>query len=175
MLPAKRSGRWLARKECLLGICLRCLGSTMENSKVKIAKAAFSTLTAFHPLSGKLLQAVRYKTIHGSLTAGILGFGSRALPRWWPTKMMTRSDISIAELGPDASDLIIDASRTEPWAGLLAKPFFWGWIALNQQGYLDGILIIFDGVIPQVLRTVAASSNKVCNRWRGSAQLFLEV
>jgi hypothetical protein len=36
---------------------------------------------------------------------------------------------------------------------------------VNQQGYLDGVLLSFGGVIPQLLITVVASSlktRKVC-------------
>jgi hypothetical protein len=52
----------------------------------------------------------------------------------------------------------LDASGSELWKDLIGKPFGWGWVTINQQGYCDGVLLSFDGIIPQVLLTVVASS-----------------
>jgi Family of unknown function (DUF6334) len=41
------------------------------------------------------------------------------------------------------------------WTGLR-----WGWITINQQDALDGILISFGGISPQVMLNVIASSIK---------------
>jgi hypothetical protein len=42
----------------------------------------------------------------------------------------------------------IDASPCEPWSGLIGEPFGWGWITINQQDALDGILLSFRGITP---------------------------
>ena len=54
-----------------------------------------------------------------------------------------------------------DASRFEPWNDLIGKPFGWGWVTVNKQGYCDGLLLSFDGIVPQVVLDVIASSIKV--------------
>lgn len=52
----------------------------------------------------------------------------------------------------------IDASHSEPWSGFIGEPFGWGWITINQQDALDGILLSFGGITPQVMLNVMASS-----------------
>jgi len=52
----------------------------------------------------------------------------------------------------------IDASQFEPWSGFIGKPFGWGWVTINQQDALDGVLLSFDGIIPQLMLNVMASS-----------------
>jgi hypothetical protein len=55
----------------------------------------------------------------------------------------------------------IDATESQPWKFLLGKPFGWGWITVNQQGYCDGVLLTFNGIQPQLLLTVGASAVSV--------------
>jgi hypothetical protein len=45
-----------------------------------------------------------------------------------------------------------------PWAKWVDKPCGWTWLAVNQQGYWDTVLISFDAVVPNVLLNVMASS-----------------
>jgi hypothetical protein len=52
----------------------------------------------------------------------------------------------------------ICASSSQPWNGLIGEPFGWGWITINQQDALDGILLSFGGLAPQVMLNVMASS-----------------
>jgi hypothetical protein len=49
-----------------------------------------------------------------------------------------------------------------PWSRFLNKECGWTWLAVNQQGYWDTILISFDAVIPNILLNVMASSIYVC-------------
>jgi hypothetical protein len=51
--------------------------------------------------------------------------------------------------------------RTAIWQPLVGKPFGWGWVTVNQQGYCDGALLSFDGITPSVLLGVIASSIEV--------------
>jgi hypothetical protein len=60
----------------------------------------------------------------------------------------------------DASGLV-QADATAPWSSLIGRPFGWGWIVINQQGYQDGVLLSFDGLHPTVLLVAAASSLRV--------------
>lgn len=52
------------------------------------------------------------------------------------------------------------ASGSEPWIGVIGKPFGWGWLTINHLDALDGILMSFSGNTPQVLLTVVGSSIK---------------
>jgi Family of unknown function (DUF6334) len=45
-----------------------------------------------------------------------------------------------------------------PWRQYLNKECGWTWLAINQQGYWDTILISFDAVVPNILLNVMASS-----------------
>jgi hypothetical protein len=47
---------------------------------------------------------------------------------------------------------------TDPWAPFLNESCGWTWLAVNQQGYWDTVLISFDAVIPNVLLNAMASS-----------------
>jgi len=48
-----------------------------------------------------------------------------------------------------------------PWAMFMGKPFGWGWVAINQQGYCDSILFSFNDAYPQLALTVVASEIKI--------------
>jgi len=43
----------------------------------------------------------------------------------------------------------------------MEKSFGWGWLTINQQGYIDGDMLSFAGITPRLLITVVASSLKV--------------
>jgi hypothetical protein len=52
-------------------------------------------------------------------------------------------------------------SSAAVWHQFIGKPFGWGWVAVNQQGYCDGVLLSFDGVTPNLFLEVIASSISV--------------
>jgi hypothetical protein len=45
-----------------------------------------------------------------------------------------------------------------PWNKYVGKECGWTWLAWNQQGYLDSVLLSFDGIEPNVLLQTIASS-----------------
>lgn len=45
-----------------------------------------------------------------------------------------------------------------PWKDCLGKSCGWTWLAIDQEGYWDGALLSFDGIVPNVLLNVTASS-----------------
>ena len=49
-------------------------------------------------------------------------------------------------------------SAKEPWKSLIGSAFGWGWIAVNQQGYCDGIILSFDDILPTIMLYVLGSS-----------------
>jgi hypothetical protein len=50
-----------------------------------------------------------------------------------------------------------DVSHLKVWEPFIGKPFGWGYIVLNQQGYCDGLLLSFGDIRPQILLQVLAS------------------
>jgi len=59
----------------------------------------------------------------------------------------------------DADDFV-DLSSSDFWRGFVGQRFGWGWTVTNQQGYQDGVLLSFNGISPQVMLEVAASTVK---------------
>ena len=50
---------------------------------------------------------------------------------------------------------------SEPWINCVGKECGWTWLAVNQQGYLDTVLISFDGIVPTIMLQAIASSIEV--------------
>ena len=46
----------------------------------------------------------------------------------------------------------------KPWKKYVGKECGWTWLAWNQQGYLDSVLLGFEGIEPNVLLQTIASS-----------------
>ncbi len=129
-------------------------------SKIRAAEALRPTLDAFHPIHDKPLRAVWQVWTEGSLERVALDFGPV-----WLVVTADESDDSIDITALAAVDLRehggVDASRLEPWKGFIGKPFGWGWVTVNQQGYCDGLLLSFGGIVPQLFLNVIASSIKL--------------
>lgn len=120
------------------------------------AVAASPLLDSFQQIETQVLRSVFRVTDDGCLVRITLRFDRSFL------KIAARSDDDAIEL--EAGELAVvptqgaDASASEPWKDLIGKHFGWGWVTINQQGYCDGVLLSFDGIIPQVLLNVVASS-----------------
>lgn len=73
------------------------------------------------------------------------------------------------ELEFDTADLSVqtqhgggeEISNRQPWSDVIGKQFGWGWVTVNQQGYLDGVLLSLNGIVPEILINVVASEIKV--------------
>ena len=121
---------------------------------VPVAEALHQTLSVFHAVSQESLRAVR---IENGLERVIFEFEKGAL--------VVEGDpdddsieIRLVNQGEFASTQAVEVSHLDPWAPFIGKPFGWGWITVNQQGYCDGLLLSFGGIDPQLLLTVAASA-----------------
>jgi hypothetical protein len=55
----------------------------------------------------------------------------------------------------------VSLRSAEPWKKCDGKECGWTWLAVNQQGYLDTVLISFDGIVPTVMLQAIASSVEV--------------
>ncbi len=127
--------------------------------KTKVAEALSPMLSGFHSVSGQSLRSIKQVFTEGSLDRFILDFGPKSL-----VVIADEDDDSIDVELMNTCDLHIvdgiDASQMEPWKDFIGKSLGWGWITVNQQGYCDGVLLSFGGIVPQVMLNVAASSIK---------------
>ena len=57
----------------------------------------------------------------------------------------------------DADDLTAHSA----WSRFIGKEFSTGWLMFNQQGYTDGALLSFDGVVPELGLNVVAAAFEV--------------
>jgi hypothetical protein len=55
----------------------------------------------------------------------------------------------------------IDVSGSVVWREFIGKELTHGWLAMNQQGYIDTALLGFGGAIPEVCLSVVASGIRV--------------
>jgi Family of unknown function (DUF6334) len=129
------------------------------NIQTKIAgEALYSVLTPFHEIAGLPLLTVKESTSHASLAEIALNFG--------PKSLLIRAEpeddtvmISVFE-HPEENKQIAPSSRA-PWNKLIGLKFGWGALVINQQGYVDGVLLSFSGIEPQLLINAVASSLRV--------------
>jgi len=116
-------------------------------------------LLKFHRISGHALRAVWHVYSDECLDKIILEFDQDCLI----VEAEPDDDTIVFHLGSKSDlsrDQRQDASSSEPWRNLIGQGFGWGWITINQQDFLDGILLSFGGIIPQVMLNVIASSIK---------------
>jgi hypothetical protein len=132
----------------------------MTTAKTIVAEALFPMLSAFHSITGHPLRAVWQFHTEGSLDRLVFDFGSNAL-----VVSADENDDSIefsVSVDTDSRKAGgVSASHLEPWDSVIGASFGWGWVTVNQQGYSDGLLISFEGVVPQIVLNVIASSIKV--------------
>jgi len=133
------------------------------------AEALFPMLTPFHEVSGLALETVEEIWEDGSLVRISLSFVSKTLH-------------ITADADDDTVDLTVETipglecrqtrnpDCSTPWNDFLHQEFGWGSVTINQNGYIDGLLLSFDGIIPQLIVNVFASSLKVSRigRWYAS-------
>jgi hypothetical protein len=129
----------------------------MNDSKLRAAEALYPMLSAFHSVEGQTLRSVSYVHAESCLDRVILNLDTEAL--WIAADPDDDSiEVGVASVGSLQSSGL-DVSRNQPWSELLGRPLGWGWIAINQQGYSDAVLLSFDGVVfPLIVLTVVASS-----------------
>lgn len=132
----------------------------MTTFKTGVAEALAPMLSAFHSISDMSLQSVWQVHTDGSLDKLVLDFGRASL-----VVLADENDDSIDVVSTETADVgdvgVVDGSHLEPWSRFIGKPFGWGWVTVNQQGYCDGLLLSFGGIFPQVALNVIASSIKV--------------
>jgi hypothetical protein len=132
----------------------------VENWKVNTAKALDPMLSRFLSVSGLVLRAVWQFVDEGCLDRILLDFGQSSL-----VVAVNRDDDSVdfwVEASTDSKKLgWVEVSRLQPWKEHVGKPFGWGWVTVNQQGYCDGLLLGFGDIGPHMVLNVTASSIKI--------------
>ena len=116
-------------------------------------------LLEFHGVNGHRLRAVWRVYEDESLDKIILEFDQDSLV----VEAVSADDTVVFHLTNNSgrnTDGWIDSSRSEPWSGFIGETFGWGWITISQQDAIDGVLLSFCGIIPQIMLNVMASSIK---------------
>ncbi len=128
------------------------------NDAQRMAGTGFlEELLPFHQAQGHQLTAVLSADTEDGEQI-LLAFGTEGLI----FSCNGDTDTVAVRFGPlgsvdDAEDLTADGA----WSRFIGKEFFWGWLMLNQQGYADGVLLSFDGVVPEIGLNVVASEFEV--------------
>ena len=130
----------------------------MSEIKLKAAEVLHPALNAFHTVEGETLRSVWYLEEEGNREKIIFCFETSSL-----VLSADSDDDSVDFWATNDQDLTdgVNVSDSEPWRRFIGKPFGWGWVTINQQGYLDGVLLGFETIVPQLFLNVIASSFKV--------------
>jgi hypothetical protein len=134
----------------------------MTTIKTRTAEALFPLLSAFHEMNGLRLRAVRQGLVEGLLVSIILDFESRALIVGADGDDDT-VEFSIIDSSDTERSRGDDVSQAAPWKFFIEREFTWGWVMVNQRGYLDGLALSFGEAVPQLIVTVVASSLKAAS------------
>jgi hypothetical protein len=132
----------------------------MDEAKIKAAEALYPLLSHFHKIEDQPLQAVWQLFDSEILSRIVLVFKTVSLLVEAETDYDT-VDFIVKESINEHKAGYLDVSQLEPWKQFIGKPFVWGWVTINKQGYCDGLLLSFDSITPNVILNVVASEIKV--------------
>ena len=132
----------------------------MTAVNMRAAEALYPVLSVFHSIASLPLQDVWQVHSEGSVDRLILDFNSTSLV------ISANEDDDSIECSAVNAPFVdegcrLDVSDREPWKNFIGSSFGWGWVTVNQQGNCDGLLLSFEGIAPQVVLNVIASSLKV--------------
>jgi hypothetical protein len=132
----------------------------MSDSKTKAAEALYPLLSHFHKIEDQALKAVWKFVDTGLIERIILDFRNVSLlvdaDRDYDT-----IDFVVEDCAKVRRTGYINATQLDPWKSFVGKPFVWGWVIINQQGYCDGLLLSFDLIAPNLILNVIGSEIKV--------------
>jgi hypothetical protein len=114
-------------------------------------------LDAFHSIGDELLTKVLWRNCEDTSEALWLIFSKSSL------LFQAHEDydtISVAAGDVLDAEMFVDLTSSDFWQQFIGQRFGWGWTITNQQGYQDGFLLSFNGIIPQIMLEVMASSIK---------------
>jgi hypothetical protein len=129
----------------------------MDGTQKPWGLAAHDKLEPFHRAQSKRLTGVVYReTDEGEEI--LLAFDDEYLV------FSCNIDYDTIHVKFETKHIVVDDEEFAPhpdWDRFIGKDFFWGWLTLNQQGYIDGVLLSFDGVVPEIGMNVIASRFEV--------------
>src|SRR6202165_1968360 len=116
------------------------------------AQKCQKNLDAFYSLSTEapeVLREVYEREVYQSIDRLILVFSRKLL-----VFEVDEDDDTVSVYAKRATALdkhgLRQKSRVGIWPHFIGKPFGWGWVTVNQQGYCDGVLLSFKGINPNV-------------------------
>ena len=124
------------------------------SEKSQIGQILRPVLSPFHEVDGCPLKGVWEAAVNQELEAIQFEFE----PGFLNIAVDTNDDSLDVFLSKDRSANSECASQRSPWKQQIGKPFGWGWIGVNQQGFLDGVSLSFGSTVPQFSITAIASS-----------------
>lgn len=131
----------------------------MSSIKNRTADALAPTLSNFHEVNDQQLKGVQYIYRDGSLESVVLEFD-----KCFQALAADENDdtIDLSVVRTNLHDVqSISGNHLDVWEKFIGKRFGWGWVTVNQQGYCDGVLLSFEGIVPQIAVSVVASSIKI--------------
>ena len=116
-------------------------------------------LDAFHSINDMRLRNVIQVYEYDTLAILVLEFDTASL---FLTAVANDDSLDVSTTEPEhKSSLKFEgANEVKVWSDVLGKRFGWGWVTVNQQGYRDGALLSFEGIVPQIFVKVIASTLK---------------
>jgi Family of unknown function (DUF6334) len=113
----------------------------MTSPRIAAAEALLPILSPFGEIGCVPLKAVRESYVFEMVSRLAFDFGHATL---LIEAIADDDTVAISTSIPStAEEGATDVSGREPWRDLIAKEFGWGWVTINQQGYLDGVLLSF--------------------------------
>lgn len=126
---------------------------------VAAAVALDAVLQRFEDLECRRLSGVWLRYEHESVAEVVLDFGDLFLAAVAEEDYDT---LKIEIRSGQALTAFTDASGIAPWNLYLGQGFSWGWLTMDQKGYVDGVLLGFgDDIYPKIVLNVIASEIKV--------------
>ena|SRR6185437_13010786 len=134
--------------------------SEIASEFVAAATALARTLQIFDELANRAITGVWLREEHGSVAEILLDCDGPVLSALAEEDFDTLG-MRLLRNRPSGTDFT-DASHTEPWKSCIGQPFGWGWLTMNKQGYMDGLLLGFgEDIEPKIILNVVASEIKV--------------
>lgn len=122
--------------------------------KLRMAEAAYPLLECFHAVDGSPVRSVWESREDRDITS----IYAQTESGWLRIAVDADDDTIDLTLVPQATNGAIEVSKLAPWRSCIGKQFGWGWLGINQQGYLDSVFLSFGSDIPQLCITAQASA-----------------